>query len=784
MSEENIHPGYLLGKLARALSASERHADPAVRARAAERALRLERALSGLLSGDIDVGSRTPTGAPAWATLEVVTGGFATGQLLAAGPLLPHEEALLARLPTEGTPRARLNAYHLGEEGLAALAARLRDGCYRVSVPEEGALLVVAWLIARGKIDRAHALLEPLAGWFDRLRFYPAAADSPQRQSAFVCLQPVKDTIASLSSVRVRPQIAKMNETLRVWSPLEDRLVVLLHETLDGEAPSVVLDPACQIVKGARGGPLVAGGVPLSKIPGGWEARARALLDEHRELCKIHTGCSRRSGEKSSLGRLVSCVEGALSHTEPHQKWQGIARTTLATIAHKRGGPDSLQRKALREIQASVAANPTSAELASVLVDRLSSLPGEGSIESLEPLVGPTTAEEAKQRKIREGIAIPAALEGKLERSLAAPVEDLVARGVIPSGEVLAIVAPQITSQVRAAGISDPELRRLYESIYSAFRRRRSLLLLHLQHQVRIEELPWVAAIDSERGSLGAEILSRQTLERLATLAITSFPDVILPNKLITELDALSKGALLHLPLTEELAADIFMGAFSSKFLSAAKSAARLLSGTLYERYYGLPFARVLAMPEPSVEPKRKKKSPASATPSAELAALCGELALAGPSGRWSVARNGTIIEQQQILTTHNLAVLFEALSLGTSLREELPELAARCFRSICRQHTQRIDDWRSNLLRLKSTAYAWRQMIFFLSIAGDDESLPFLALAREETPEPLRERFAPALRGLELAARGGRFGPDGTAEGGAARRFLGWTLGKHWLLG
>ena len=66
-----------------------------------------------------------------------------------------------------------------------------------------------------------------------------------------------------------------------------------------------------------------------------------------------------------------------------------------------------------------------------------------------------------------------------------------------------------MTSGLHAVGIADPLLRQLYAAIYRAFRRRRSLLLLDLQSQVRIEELPWVAAIDQFRsGSLSAQELA------------------------------------------------------------------------------------------------------------------------------------------------------------------------------------------------------------------------------------------------------------------------------------
>jgi hypothetical protein len=47
---------------------------------------------------------------------------------------------------------------------------------------------------------------------------------------------------------------------------------------------------------------------------------------------------------------------------------------------------------------------------------------------------------------------VPHGIVKKLERSLQAPVDVLVERGVIPSAEVLATVAPQLTAQARSAG--------------------------------------------------------------------------------------------------------------------------------------------------------------------------------------------------------------------------------------------------------------------------------------------------------------------------------------------
>ena len=63
------NPSYVLGQLARALTASESHPDAEVRERAARKVEAWTRVIEGMLAGSIQVGSRVPVlGAPAWAT--------------------------------------------------------------------------------------------------------------------------------------------------------------------------------------------------------------------------------------------------------------------------------------------------------------------------------------------------------------------------------------------------------------------------------------------------------------------------------------------------------------------------------------------------------------------------------------------------------------------------------------------------------------------------------------------------------------------------------------------
>jgi hypothetical protein len=295
-----------------------------------------------------------------------------------------------------------------------------------------------------------------------------------------------------------------------------------------------------------------------------------------------------------------------------------------------------------------------------------------------------------------------------------------------------------------------------------------------LESQVKLSELPWVAAIDSHRRS-GFDDRERatQTLEQTATLALTGFPQQILPNKLLQEVRALAEAAGLKLPIVDEVAADIFMGDFSEKFLRAAQIAAAMLRGSLYERYYGLSYERVLA-----IDDVRASRFGASSSPA--FVRMCNELAGTDVFNRRSVAYNGTIIEQEQILTSHNLATLFRAFGLAETLRPRMRELAERCFTWICRSLQRKRDPWKAKLQAVKNAAYAWRQMVFFVSTMSGEERRKFLAWAEEHLAAQraeFRDRFGPALEGLRSVDAGTTRGAEGVSP------FLGWTTGKHWLL-
>lgn len=327
--------------------------------------------------------------------------------------------------------------------------------------------------------------------------------------------------------------------------------------------------------------------------------------------------------------------------------------------------------------------------------------------------------------------------------------------------------AARYAEQVRAVGA--PLHADLAHELYATFRRRRSLLLLNLESQVQFKELPWVFPLDRWlEDTTAVRRATRALLETSVTTVIREYPQTITPNRLVKELRALSSSAGLELPLVEELASDIFMGTFTGAFVESAQISARLLTGTLYQRYYDLPFGEVLRLQLPK---EQRKDSP-------EFAALCARLANPATGSGSRVARNGTVIEQAQILTTHNLAALIEGLDLRHAL--DWPALAKTCFDWVCVRLQLTLPGWRTKLRSVKNNAYAWRQMLVYLSLATSPQVDAFLDHASahlEKQPEPFRTTFAPALLGLRAAARGQ------PTETNGGRRFLGWSVGPHWLM-
>ncbi|MEU9474415.1 hypothetical protein [Streptomyces sp. NPDC048191] len=752
------NPGYAAGQLAAAFRTAVAHPDPETRRRGEERGRRWRAVLNGMANGLLTIGSRTPVaGLPAWVTPEVVRGGFATGEPSAGGPLLDFEVAAARRAGVPEDRRA-LFGHFLSEDGLAHLCALLDSGRYEVTVPEEAALLTVAWLVRAEEPDAALDLVEELAPFADRLRFSPRPAERPAPRPDAVHRSTVAEASAALAGRRPSTAVETQRESLAVWQPFGDELLLHWLEVTDEEGYVRVPEPA----------------------EGDWHARSAELLRRYRELARRHTRCTKHRKPKENLGILRGALEETVAGGELEPRRLGLLRHAVASMVRRRGRPGSAEHTALRREQAVQAALPSHHALAHVVLGRLSGLPRDGGVSDVAPVVAPVSAEEAGATGVPAGAVIPPAVRRPVEAALSAPVGTLVERGVVPSAEVLAELVPQLVAATTAAAHREPALRALAAANYRAFRNRRSLLLFNLQRQVRVEELPWVRAVAAHRADAGAGEVAGAALRELGGLAVRAFPGTILPNPLIRELSVLARQAELGAPFVEELAADIFMGTFTPKFLTAARVAAELLGGgSLYERYYVIDYQAVrnLAVIEAGDAVLRSggaRTSPGFATLCTRRAA---ELApgTRTSSGSW-VAGNGTVIEQAQILTTHNLATLVHRVGIEPGTGWD--EAALRCFGTVCRL-TGRVHHNPRPLGTIKDVAYAWRQMVFYLSLCAPQEQWGVLDRLTEDTarhPWHVAGRLAPALTGLRQVMAGA------PADAGVGRRLLGWSTGGHWF--
>lgn len=674
--------------------------------------------LAGLKLGELRIGTRTPVmGMPVWATPEVIRGGYASGRYAAGGDLLAHETELAQELSFSESDASRLkshlNSWYLSDEGLLRLKAMAQSGCFDAKTPEETALLTIALLIDNSPAD-VETILAQISPFFDRLRFYPVPTDTPRGDGVHV--RTVGHLRSALKRKKPAQSILVQNAILTIWIPLYDRLVDLVN---------------------ARSG-------------ADWDARADVWLEDYAVAQNKPMSKKWRRPE----GRFQRCVH-VLEARRKSKPWANDDAQYITMVIKHRAlkygkGRD---RDAYRTAQSQQIVTVLHDKMAAVLLDRIKECSLSDGIEEIAPFLAPISRDEA-HKGAAAGAIVGKSFARKINSVRSAPIVELVEGGQIKSPETLAAVLPQITSYLHARGFKDPLEHTVFASLYRAFSERRSLLLLNLSSQVRLEELPWAAALSKRKNNtLDDTALAGETLRELTALSLTHFPHVQFPNTLVEEMAQLADTADLKLPLTREIAADIFMGAFSGSFEKAAEIAIKRYSNTLYGRYYDLPT---------SIAP-------------GQLASLCYKRAGISKSGNWSVARNGMVIEQQLILTSHNLATLFERLDDLSELN--FARMSTRCFEWICTRQQTPVSDWRAKLQMVKNTAYAWRQMIAFMAeLDPADQTACFCHMQEvfSQQSDPFKTRFAPAVTGLRNAI----YGTTPTASN--SQVFLGWSDVKH----
>ena len=118
----------------------------------------------------------------------------------------------------------------------------------------------------------------------------------------------------------------------------------------------------------------------------------------------------------------------------------------------------------------------------------------------------------------------------------------------------------------------------------------------------------------------------------------------------------------------------------------------------------------------------------------------------------------------------------------GLGLVETLPleTMAQDAFRFVCRLLARPAPRGYIAKVRNKNAAYAFRQALCFVSLAGEDASTQFVEWARVElskVSEHARVTIAPAVEGMERAMRGTTLGAAGVGATGRLAPWTGWVV-------
>ena len=279
---------------------------------------------------------------------------------------------------------------------------------------------------------------------------------------------------------------------------------------------------------------------------------------------------------------------------------------------------------------------------------------------------------------------------------------------------------------------------------------------MNLENQIKAEEVPWInklkQAIPVPLSNLDPMYIISGT-ESLVNFAQNKFPQTTLPNKFVSALYDTNKEADLTYPLTKELAFDIFEGQFSKSFVDSAREAASIMPNTIYARYYGLDYKKL--------RDKLRLDSDFDHSKYKDLGlCLMNECSVNVPKEGGHTARNACILENQQIITTHNLASNMINLGLQKKTEDKGGQMAVDCAKSIVadvrslQNIQQGIDmnnlSYKVKLHKIMAIAKAWRQMLFYLSFSKRNRDQELIEILRQ-IPEKIvpENKKAPATQAI-----------------------------------
>ena len=328
---------------------------------------------------------------------------------------------------------------------------------------------MVAWLLKHGHNETAREVLAKIGPYVSQLR----VLSGPSHLPAILRFAGFRggcglSTIGRLRNIKPNAQILAQKEAIEIWTPLYDRVVALFLETIEKEPAKLAAGP-----------------------PAGWHERARLLLNEVDDAARTASHSRKHTRKKENFAQLISFLRKWVDpRRDRDDKEVKRVRELLGVYVSKRGVPGS------QPVAPCANGNPSNARGQHSMRSRASSSTGSGNIHrrpALRTLRRWSNPWTTRKRRCRRQ---------SYEKSCAASLEDvdvLIERGVITSAEMLAPCCRKSHRPCAPPALAIRSSGHFMGEIYRAFRRRRSLLLLDLQSQVRIEELPWVRAIEGIR---------------------------------------------------------------------------------------------------------------------------------------------------------------------------------------------------------------------------------------------------------------------------------------------
>gem|GEM_PF-5162561 len=114
------------------------------------------------------------------------------------------------------------------------------SGCYKINIPEEGALLTIAWLLSKNLLSPVVKIIDEILPYMDILRFYTLITDEPTGNSTEFYLNTFGDCIKKLKQFKSGADILRQRETIAIWIPLYDEYINHFIKAIKGELPVVI----------------------------------------------------------------------------------------------------------------------------------------------------------------------------------------------------------------------------------------------------------------------------------------------------------------------------------------------------------------------------------------------------------------------------------------------------------------------------------------------------------------------------------------------------------------